>query len=91
MPQKLLRQDTLQSLRGNDQDISYRLNKYFAHYLDQNPNIINNFNSMFPLDYYDSSTFDEFLPFRNVTLPAEAACLIYASGGGMKESSLENI
>ena len=81
MPQKFTRQDSVLSFQGNEPDLTYRLNKYFAHFLDQNPNLINNFNSMFPLDYYDSSIFDEFLSFKNVPLPAEAACLIYSSGG----------
>ena len=61
-------------------DVSLKLNKYFALFLEENPQFVNPFNIMFPLDLYDSSVFDEFLQFSKVKFPVTGACLLSASG-----------
>lgn len=81
LPAKLSRQDSLTSLKAQDFDLAGRLNKYFRHFLDENPQLVNSFNAMFPLDYYDSTTFDEFLPIKTSDFPVSGACLVYGSGG----------
>eukprot|EP01035_Chromulina_nebulosa_P056759 gene56759-77793_t len=80
LPQKLLsHQTTLSTLKG-DVDVSLKLNRYFALFLEENPHFINPFNIMFPLDLYDSSVFDEFLQFSKVKFPVTGACLLSESG-----------
>ena len=61
-------------------DVSLKLNKYFALFLEENPQFVNPFNIMFPLDLYDSSVFDEFLQFSKVKFPVTGAGLLSASG-----------
>ncbi|KAJ1424275.1 hypothetical protein B484DRAFT_432393 [Ochromonadaceae sp. CCMP2298] len=56
------------------------LNGHFSTYLSQNPQIVSNLEANFPLEYYDSSTFNEQLCISKADLPMAGVVLLADHG-----------
>jgi dynein heavy chain len=52
------------------------LNEYYRDYARENPTVVTAYEANFPLEYYDSSIYDEVLPIRAHVLPMQGSCLI---------------
>lgn len=52
------------------------LNSYYGEFLNENPMLVTAYEASFPLEYYDSSIYNETLPIAPQVLPIQGACLL---------------